>query len=124
MASKEEALYHKYARVMVKAGNELYLPIGSAKEFIEDCTARSLTVTGVDLFSLRDDMTFAVAPISSIESSSILTKSNSWAANVNQCNCFILETVSRKEIMERVTHCIFVVISEVEYATMETSMYE
>lgn len=82
---REEEIIAKYAAYgRISPGGEIYLPLSTAKQFVEECTALGVAIIGLEFFHVGAHF---VQPTQGIlDASDVLKMLTSWQEAVKQCN--------------------------------------
>jgi hypothetical protein len=93
----EDLLFEKYAKYGLKTSSEIYLPLGTSRMFVEECSSFKVAIVGLEFFHIKPGMIVPVAPINSLDCSVFLSKYEEWDKVVKNCNEAALKVLHLEE---------------------------
>ncbi len=94
----EDKLVAKYATYgRSTSSGELYLPLFTSKQLVDECTSLQVAIIGVDFFHVGPDYVMPTSPLNGIDSSIFLKTATSWEEVVKQCNEAAIKVLKQKE---------------------------
>jgi hypothetical protein len=89
-----EIIFNKYSKYGRLAYGDLYLPLCTAKEFVEECNLLKVAIIGLEFFHVQSGKVVPINPINGIDCSSLLSKYEEWNEVVKNCNKEIIHSTT------------------------------
>jgi hypothetical protein len=93
----EEVLLKKYSHYGRISGGEIFLPLSTKEQFVEECTLLSVALGGLEFFYVKLQNVIPVEPVTTFDSSMFLQHSDNWSERVKTCNEAALRVLIEEE---------------------------
>ncbi|GGJ10435.1 hypothetical protein GCM10010885_19560 [Alicyclobacillus cellulosilyticus] len=115
-------LFEKYYDFSIRSGNELYLPLSMAMNFVNDCTRLGLVVVELEFFHIEGDkITPVVEPLTGLDCSNVFEEQWDWSHVVQQCNSVAMLVLENEAKRDDTQYVNFTILSRDEAQKWKTT---
>jgi hypothetical protein len=93
----EAFLLKKYSHYGRISGGEIFLPLSTKEQFVEECTSLSVAIGGLEFFHVKLQKVIPVEPVTTFDYSIFLQHSDNWSESVKKCNESALRVLIEEE---------------------------
>lgn len=92
-----EIIFNKYSKYERLTHGELYLPLSTNKEFVEECNLLKVAIIGLEFFHVQSGKVVPINPINGIDCSSLLSQYEEWNEVVKNCHKEVINVLQQEE---------------------------